>query len=146
MKILKYIIIFLVLYLASNIAYWSYQEYIYSDDMQDIKSLGNIINIARVSIEEKDQSIERQQKILDEDKIVLDQLLADKKYAQYNELVPKYNQAVNEFNLAIKEYEDLVNIHNQNVDKVNEIILNSGNRKYIFPIKSYTPELYKKIN
>lgn len=144
--IIKYLVLFLALYLASNIAYWSYQEYIYSDDMQDIKSLGNIINIARVSIEEKDQSIERQQKILDEDKIVLDQLLADKKYAQYNELVPKYNQAVNEFNLAIKEYEDLVNIHNQNVDKVNEIILNSGNRKYIFPIKSYTPELYKKIN
>ena len=144
--IIKYLVLFLALYLASNIAYWSYQEYIYSDDMQDIKSLGNIINIARVSIEEKDQSIERQQKILDEDKIVLDQLLADIKYAQYNELVPKYNQAVNEFNLAIKEYEDLVNIHNQNVDKVNEIILNSGNRKYIFPIKSYTPELYKKIN
>lgn len=146
MKILKYLILFLTLYFTANMAYWSYQEYIFADDMQNIKSLGNTINIARVSIEEKNQTLERQKKSLDEEKTKLDQLLVDKKYAQYNELVLEYNKNVNELNLSIQEYEDLVDIHNQNVKIVNELIINSATRKYLFPFKSYTPELYREMD
>jgi len=145
MIILKYLILFLVIYLTGNIAYWGYQEYINYDDMQSIRSLGNTINIARVSIEEKDQSLERQKKSLDEDKLNLDNLLVDKKYIQYNELVIEYNKAVNELNLSIQEYDDLVNIHNQNVKIVNDLIIKSGTRKYLFPIQAYTPELYREL-
>lgn len=144
--IIKYLVLFLALYLAVNIVYWSYQEYIYYDDMQNIKVLGNTINIARVSIEEKNQTLERQKKSLDEEKTKLNQLLVDKKYAQYNELVPKYNQTINEYNLETQEYYNLVDIHNQNVRIVNELIINSATRKYLFPFNSYTPELYRKIN
>lgn len=145
MIILKYLILFLVIYLTGNVAYWSYQEYINYDDMQSIRSLGNTINIARVSIEENDQSLERQRKSLDEDQNKLDQLLADKKYVQYNELVLEYNKTVNELNLSIQEYEDLVNIHNQNVKLVNDLIIKSGTRQYLFPIQAYTPELYREL-
>lgn len=146
MKILKYLMSFLTIYFTANMGYWSYQEYIFADYMQNIKSLGNTINIARVSIEEKNQTLERQKKSLDEEKTKLDQLLVDKKYAQYNELVTKYNQTINEYNLGVKDYKNLLDIHNQNVRIVNELIIKYGTRKYLFPINSYTPELYREMD
>jgi len=113
--------------------------------VQNIKSLGNTINITRVNIEEKDRSLEIQKKFLDEERLKLDNLLADKKYNQYNELILDYNKEINEFNLSLKEYENLVNMHNQNVKIINDLIIKSGTRKYLFPIQSYTPELYREL-
>lgn len=145
MKILKYLIPFLIIYLTTNVVYWFYQEYTSYDDVQNIKSLGNTINITRVNIEEKDRSLEIQKKFLDEERLKLDNLLADKKYNQYNELILDYNKEINEFNLSLKEYENLVNMHNQNVKIINDLIIKSGTRKYLFPIQSYTPELYREL-
>ena len=146
MTILKYLLIFLVFYFISNAAFWWYQEYIFADDMQTIKSLGKTINIERVSIEEKDQSLEKLKTSLDEEKLTVDKLFADKKYAQYNNIIVEYNKSINEFNTSVKEYENLVEIHNKNVRTVNELIIKSGTRQYLFPLQSYTPELYKEIN
>jgi|694.fasta_scaffold13346_12 hypothetical protein len=146
MTILKYLLIFLVFYFISNAAFWWYQEDVNYDDMQTIKSLGKTINIERVSIEEKDQSLEKLKTSLDEEKLTVDKLFADKKYAQYNKIIVEYNKSINEFNTSVKEYENLVDIHNKNVRTVNELIIKSGTRKYLFPLQSYTPELYKEIN
>jgi hypothetical protein len=145
MTILKYLLIFLVFYFISNVAFWWYQEDVNYDDMQTIKSLGKTINIERVSIEEKDQSLEKLKTSLDEEKLIVDKLFADKKYAQYNKIIVEY-KSINEFNTSVKEYENLVDIHNKNVRTVNELIIKSGTRKYLFPLQSYTPELYKEIN
>ena len=139
MTILKYLFIFLVLYFISNVAYWGYQEYIYYEDMQTIRSLGNTINIAIVTIEEKEQSLARSKQKLNEEKIKLDKLVVDKKFAEYNELV-------SDLNAAIEEYNALIALGNQNVAIVNELIVKSGTRQYLFPIDSYTPELYREIN
>jgi len=146
MTILKYLFIFLVLYFISNVAFWSYQEYLNSEDMQSIRNLGNTVNIARVNIEEKEQSLSRKRTLVDEEKVKLDKLITDKKFAQYNELVGDYNDKVNDLNKSIEEYDALINLHNENVDIVNELIIKAGTRKYLFPLESYTPELYKKIN
>jgi hypothetical protein len=127
------------------VAFWWYQEDVNYDDMQTIKSLGKTINIERVSIEEKDQSLEKLKTSLDEEKLIVDKLFADKKYAQYNKIIVEY-KSINEFNTSVKEYENLVDIHNKNVRTVNELIIKSGTRKYLFPLQSYTPELYKEIN
>ena len=145
MTILKYLLIFLSLYFISNVGFWSYQEYVNAEDMQTIKSLGNTINIARVTIEEKEQSLKRERDIVDEKKVELDKLINDKKFAQYNELVGEYNDKVNILNSSIEEYDELINIHNENVKIVNELIIKAGTRKYLFPLSSYTPELYKEI-
>lgn len=145
MKILKYLLTFLVLYFIGNVAFWSYQEYTYSDDMQNIENMGNTIDIARVSIQEKEQALDIKKKALIEQKEILDKLYADKKFAQYNELVLDYNQVVNDVNNTIQEYEQIIEVHNQNVDMVNELIIKSATRYYLFPFKSYTPELYKKF-
>jgi len=146
MTILKYLFIFLVLYFISNVAYWGYQEYIYYEDMQTIRSLGNTINIAIVTIEEKEQSLARSKQKLNEEKIKLDKLVVDKKFAQYNELIGEYNELVSDLNAAIEEYNALIALGNQNVAIVNELIVKSGTRQYLFPIDSYTPELYREIN
>ena len=146
MTILKYLFIFLVLYFISNVAFWSYQEYLNSEDMQSIRNLGNTVNIARVNIEEKEQSLSRKRTLVDEEKVKLDKLITDKKFAQSNELVGDYNDKVNDLNKSIEEYDALINLHNENVDIVNELIIKAGTRKYLFPLESYTPELYKKIN
>jgi hypothetical protein len=145
MKIIKYLILFFILYFIANVGFWSYQEYVNSEDMQTIKSIGNTINIARVTIEEKDQSLKRERDIVDEKKVELDKLIIDKRFAQYNELVGEYNDKVNILNNSIEEYDELINIHNENVRIVNELIIKSGTRKYLFPLSSYTPELYKEI-
>ena len=146
MTILKYLSIFLVLYFISNVAYWGYQEYIYYEDMQTIQSLGNIINIARVTMEEKKQGLARSKQKLNEEKIKLDKLIVDKKFAQYNELIGEYNELVSNLNAMIKDYDEFIELHNQNVKIVNELIVKSGTRQYLFPIDSYTPELYREIN
>lgn len=146
MIILKYLSIFLVLYFISNVAYWSYQEYVNYEDMQTVRSLGNTINIARVNIEEKGQNIARSRQQLDEEKVKLDKLVNDKKFAQYNESIGEYNELVNNLNEAIEEYDALIELHNQNVKIVNDLIVKSGTRKYLFPIDTYTPELYREIN
>lgn len=146
MTILKYLSIFLVLYFISNVAYWSYQEYVNYEDMQTVRSLGNTINIARVNIEEKGQNIARSRQQLDEEKVKLDKLVNDKKFAQYNESIGEYNELVNNLNEAIEEYDALIELHNQNVKIVNDLIVKSGTRKYLFPIDTYTPELYREIN
>lgn len=146
MTILKYLSIFLVLYFISNVAYWGYQEYIYYEDMQTIRSLGNTINIARVTMEEKKQGLARSKQKLNEEKIKLDKLIVDKKFAQYNELIGEYNELVSNLNAMIKDYDEFIELHNQNVKIVNELIVKSGTRQYLFPIDSYTPELYREIN
>jgi hypothetical protein len=146
MTILKYLFIFLALYFISNVAFWSYQEYVNSEDMQSIKNLGNTINIARVTIEEQEQNLSRKRTLVDEEKVELDKLITDKKFAQYNELVGGYNDKVNDLNTSIEEYDALINLYNENVKIVNELIIKAGTRKYLFPLESYTPELYKKIN
>ena len=146
MIILKYLLIFLSLYFIANVVFWSYQEYINYEDMQSIRSLGNTINIARVNIEEKEQDIKRKRTIIDEEKTKLDKLITDKKFAQYNESLKYYNDKVNSLNISIEEYDELINLHNENVDIVNDLIIKAGTRKYLFPLESYTPELYKKIN
>jgi hypothetical protein len=146
MTILKYLSIFLVLYFISNVAYWSYQEYVNYEDMQTVRSLGNTINITRVSIEEKEQSIARSRQQLDEEKVKLDKLVNDKKFAQYNESVGVYNELVNNLNEEIEEYDELIDLHNKNVNIVNDLIVTAGTRKYLFPINTYTPELYREIN
>lgn len=146
MTILKYLSIFLVLYFISNVAYWGYQEYIYYEDMQTIQSLGNTINIARVTMEEKKQSLARSKQKLNEEKIKLDKLIVNKKFAQYNELIGEYNELVSNLNAMIKDYDEFIELHNQNVKIVNELIVKSGTRQYLFPIDSYTPELYREIN
>lgn len=146
MIILKYLSIFLVLYFISNVAYWGYQEYVNYEDMQTVRSLGNTINITRVTIEEKEQSIARSRQQLDEEKVKLDKLVNDKKFAQYNESIEEYNKLVNNLNEAIEEYDALIELHNQNVKIVNDLIVKSGTRKYLFPIDTYTPELYREIN
>jgi hypothetical protein len=146
MTILKYLFIFLALYFISNVAFWSYQEYVNSEDMQSIKNLGNTINIARVTIEEQEQNLSRKRTLVDEEKVELDKLITDKKFAQYNELVGGYNDKVNDLNTSIEEYDALINLYNENVKIVNELIIKAGTRKYLFPLKSYTPELYKEIN
>lgn len=145
MKILKYLLFFLIIYLIGNISYWVYQEYIYYDDMQTIKSLGNTINVAMSLIEEKKQVLDQNKKSLDEQKVTLDNLLNNKKYNEYNELVIQYNQDVYKFNKLLKEYQNLLNIQNQNIRTINNLILKSGTRKYLFPIRSYTPTLYKEL-
>jgi hypothetical protein len=114
--------------------------------MQSIRNLGNTVNIARVNIEEKEQSLSRKRTLVDEEKVKLDKLITDKKFAQSNELVGDYNDKVNDLNKSIEEYDALINLHNENVDIVNELIIKAGTRKYLFPLESYTPELYKKIN
>jgi DNA repair ATPase RecN len=146
MTILKYLLIFLALYFISNVVFWGYQEYVNYEDIQSIRSLGNTINIARVTIEEKEQDIKRNRTLVDEKKVKLDKLIIDKKLAQYNELVEEYNDSINDVNTSIEEYEELINLHNENVKIVNELIIKSGTRKYLFPLESYTPELYKEIN
>lgn len=146
MIILKYLFIFLSLYFIANVSFWSYQEYVNSEDMQTIKTMGNTINIAKVTIEEKEQDIKRKRTLVDEEKVKLDRLITDEKFAQYNELVESYNIQINDLNNSIEEYDDLINLHNENIDIVNDLIIKSGTRKYLFPLKSYTPELYKKIN
>ncbi len=146
MTILKYLLIFLALYFISNVVFWGYQEYVNYEDIQSIRSLGNTINIARVTIEEKEQDIKRNRTLVDEEKVKLDKLIIDKKLAQYNELVEEYNDSINDVNTSIEEYEELINLHNENVKIVNELIIKSGTRKYLFPLESYTPELYKEIN
>lgn len=146
MTILKYLFIFLSLYFIGNVVFWGYQEYINYEDTQTIRSLGNTINIARVNIEEKEQDIKRKRTIIDEEKVKLDRFITDKKFAQYNELVGEYNDKVNILNNSIEEYDELINIHNENVRIVNDLIVKAGTRKYLFPIESYTPELYKEIN
>lgn len=146
MTILKYLSIFLVLYFISNVAYWGYQEYIYYEDMQTIRSLGNTINIARVTMEEKEQGLARSKQKLNEEKIKLDKLVVDKKFAQYNELIGEYNELVSNLNEMIKDYDAFIELYNQNVKIVNELIVKSGTRQYLFPIDSYTPELYREIN
>jgi len=145
MKIIKYLILFFILYFIANVGLWSYQEYVNAEDMQTIKSIGNTINIARVSIQEKEQNLNIKKKSLNEQKVILDNLYTDKKFAQYNELVLDYNKSVNDVNNTIQEYDELINIHNENVRIVNELIIKSGTRKYLFPLSSYTPELYKEI-
>lgn len=146
MTILKYLFIFLSLYFIANVSFWGYQEYINYEDIQTIKSLGNTINIARVNIEEKEQNIKRKRTIIDEEKAKLDRLITDKKFAQYNELIGNYNDQVNDLNTSIEEYDELINLHNENVRIVNDLIVKAGTRHYLFPLESYTPELYKEIN
>jgi hypothetical protein len=146
MIILKYLFIFLSLYFIGNVVFWGYQEYINSEDMQTIKTMGNTINIARVTIEEKEQDIKRKRTLVDEEKVKLDKLINDKKFAQYNELVKDYNDQVNNLNISIEEYDELIKLHNENVDIVNDLIIKAGTRKYLFPLESYTPELYKKFD
>jgi predicted nucleic acid-binding Zn-ribbon protein len=113
--------------------------------MQTIRSLGNTINIARVTIDEKEQSIARSRQKLDEEKVKLDKLVNDKKFAQYNESIGEYNELVDNLNQSIEEYDELIELHNQNVKIVNDLIVKSGTRKYLFPIDEYTPELYREI-
>lgn len=146
MTILKYLILFLGVYFIINITYWGYQEYVNYEDMQTVRSLGNKINIARVTIEEKEETIAKLRRQLDKEKVKLDKLVNDKKFAQYNEYIGEYNELVNNLNELIEEYDALIELHNQNVKIVNDLIVKSGTRKYLFPIDTYTPELYREIN
>lgn len=145
MTILKYLILFLAVYFISNVAYWGYQEYVNYDDMQTVRSLGNTINITRVNIEELEQDIERKRKDVDAKKEQLDGLLLEKKYTQYNELVLDYNQSVDSMNKLVLEYENIIITYNSNIKQINDLLIKSGTRHYIFPISSYEPELYKEI-
>jgi len=146
MTILKYLILFLGVYFIINITYWGYQEYVNYEDMQTVRSLGNKINIARVTIEEKEETIAKLRRQLDKEKVKLDKLVNDKKFAQYNEYIGEYNELVNNLNEVIKEYDVLIELNNKNVKIVNDLIVKSGTRKYLFPIDTYTPELYREIN
>jgi len=146
MTILKYLILFLGVYFIINITYWGYQEYVNYEDMQTVRSLGNKINIARVTIEEKEETIAKLRRQLDKEKVKLDKLVNDKKFAQYNESIGEYNELVNNLNEVIKEYDVLIELNNKNVKIVNDLIVKSGTRKYLFPIDTYTPELYREIN
>lgn len=143
--IIKYLAIFIVLYFISNIGFWSYQEYIHYEDMQTIRSLGNAINLTRVSIDEKAQEISTRKSVIEAEKVVLDKLIIDKKFNEYNALVGDYNNAVKDVNTIVDEYENLVDIHNENVMIINDLILTAGKRDYLFPIQSYTPELYREL-
>ncbi|NBP55455.1 hypothetical protein EBU71_02745 [bacterium] len=146
MTILKYLILFLGVYFIINITYWGYQEYVNYEDMQTVRSLGNKINIARVTIEEKEETIAKLRRQLDKEKVKLDKLVNDKKFAQYNEYIGEYNELVNNLNEVIKEYDVFIELNNKNVKIVNDLIVKSGTRKYLFPIDTYTPELYREIN
>lgn len=146
MTILKYLILFLGVYFIINITYWGYQEYVNYEDMQTVRSLGNKINIARVTIEEKEETIAKLRRQLDKEKVKLDKLVNDKKFAQYNEYIGEYNELVNNLNEVIKEYDVLIELNNKNVKIVNDLIVKSGTRKYLFPIDTYTPKLYREIN
>jgi len=146
MTILKYLILFLGVYFIINITYWGYQEYVNYEDMQTVRSLGNKINIERVTIEEKEETIAKLRRQLDKEKVKLDKLVNDKKFAQYNESIGEYNELVNNLNEVIKEYDVLIELNNKNVKIVNDLIVKSGTRKYLFPIDTYTPELYREIN
>ena len=53
---------------------------------------------------------------------------------------------MNNLNEVIKEYDVLIELNNKNVKIVNDLIVKSGTRKYLFPIDTYTPELYREIN
>lgn len=145
MKILKYFILSLVLYLVANVGFWAYQEYIYYDDIQTIRTLDTKINIDNTIIEEKEQNIQREVQQINNDKLYLEQLLVDKKYTQYNESIVEHNFEVEKYNESIKEYENLVDEYNANIRKINELLLKSATRKYLFPIPTYVPELYKEI-
>ena len=101
---------------------------------------------ARVTIEEKEETIARLRRQLDKEKVKLDKLVNDKKFAQYNEYIGEYNELVNNLNEVIKEYDVLIELNNKNVKIVNDLIVKSGTRKYLFPIDTYTPELYREIN
>lgn len=145
MKILKYFIIFLVLYFAANVAFWAYQEYINYDDVQTIRTLDTKINIDNTIIEEKAQNIQREAQQINTDKLYLEQLIVDKKYAQYNEAIVAQNTKIDEYNQSIKEYESLLDEYNSNIRKINDLLLKAATRNYLFPIPTYVPDLYKEI-
>jgi hypothetical protein len=145
MKILKYFILFLVLYFFANTAFWGYQEYINYEDVQTIRTLDTKINIDNTIIEEKAQNIQRESQQINNDKLYLEQLLVDQKYAQYNEAIIGQNAKIDAYNQSIKEYESLVDEYNANIRKINELLLKSSTRKYLFPLPTYVPELYKEI-
>ncbi|MEY3470795.1 MAG: hypothetical protein RLZZ223_145 [Candidatus Parcubacteria bacterium] len=146
MKILKYFIIFTSLYFVANMIFWGYQEYIYYEDTQAIRALDTRINIDNTLIEEKSQSIQRESQQLNSDKEYLDQLIMDKKYAQYNELVEEHNQSIENYNESIRQYDAMIEAHNNNIKDINELLLKSATRKYLFPIPTYVPELYQEVS
>lgn len=145
MTIIKYLSIFLVFYFMSNMAYWGYQEYIYYEDMQTIRSLSNVINLARVSIDEKAQMLNNKRDAIEVEKVRLDKLVTERRLTEYNALVDDYNNNVVDVNNTLNEYRDLITLHNENVTIINDLIIQSGKRDYLFPIQSYTPELYTEL-
>lgn len=145
MKITKYLILIFALYFLANLAFWAYQEFISYDNMQIARSLGNEINISRVTIEEKGQYLSSESDNIANQKENVDRLLSEKKIAEYNEAVIPYNKAVESLNKSTQEYYNLISEHNKTVRETNEILLKSGIRKFIFPIPNYVPELYVEL-
>jgi hypothetical protein len=145
MTILKLLAVFLVLYGAANIAWWGWQEYINYEDTQTARSLENTININYSVIEEKQQELEQKTLGLNKEKETLDELLSNKKIAQYNEFVPKYNESVDDFNAKKSTYDKLVETHNIDIRQFNDLIKRTGTRTFIFPIQPYIPTLIPEL-
>lgn len=145
MTILKFLALFLVLYGSANIVWWGWQEYMNDEATQNIKSLDNTININYSVIEEKRLALEKERLNLNKEKETLDELLASKKIAQYNEFVPKYNTSIDNFNAEKSIYDELIKTHNMDIRQANDLITKTGTRTFIFPIQPYTPPLIPEL-
>jgi len=145
MTILKFLTLFLVLYVSANISWWGWQEFINYEDTQTARSLDNTINISYSVIQEKEQDLDELKINLNQEKATLDELFSSKKIAQYNELVPKYNKSVDEFNAKKDTYDQLLETHNMYVGQMNELINKSSTRTFLFPIPPYKKPLFEEL-
>ena len=145
MTILKFLTLFLVLYVSANISWWGWQEVINYEDTQTARSLNNTINISYSVIQEKGQDLDELKIDLNQEKSTLDELFSSKKIAQYNELVPKYNKSIDRFNVKKDEYDQLIETHNMYVRQMNELINKSSVRTFLFPIPPYKKPLVEEL-